>query len=563
MRKIAVFSNNDVVDPGLTTGSQIILYRDEFVSIEASEPLTEEQCYISPEIVCIVVANLKGQATAETINHNLALGVQSATAKVPGGWMIVSYSKRDKRLQIYRDFIGLEHVYYQGTNSEFIVSNSLEWLLNLSLERFGKHHDLNRFGLANYLVFQYVPSPHTLFNGVFQLPPGAGFEVSSTRVLEPLRYTVFPPTSNATLLTHSFVQQVEAIRDLLLQSLEKQIRHELTTAALLSGGMDTSTNIAMLVENLGIKPKAFTATFREKAYDELEFARIVAKRFGVEHVTIPIGADRIEDLPKIVKLFETPHGDRSIFAQFFLAEAARDHGCEQFVTGEGGDEILGYPRSIDDQASLENLPLAHDALARFYLDLTSVSKREVQTEFLARLSVTTTIGLDYLAGIYEEYSAYDPFERLYFGQWRTWLIDGVYMKDRILSDHFGFRLVTPFIDALLMSYMSQVPLQYKKHGLFDKSYLKTAMQGVLPVEVLHRKKHKFWVPFSEWFRGQLHSYLRETLLQSNSFVCYHLGRDLIGDIVYAHQSGQIEQGRLLWALLFLEVWYHEYAHRWI
>jgi asparagine synthase (glutamine-hydrolysing) len=473
------------------------------------------------------------------------------------------YFPFDRTLYIYRDKAGFQHSYYWSSKETLVFSTSLNWVLDICTERLSVAHNINQLGLAFYLTFQYLPCPYTMFENILQLMPGEQLHIQNGKSLEKSTYTIFPTirpneAPNKTLRKHA-----EAIHTITQRSTKRQIDANQKVAAFLSGGMDTSSIFALLVEDLNIRPMAFTATFTEESYNELEFARIVTEKYGLQHIDVPIRPQLIDYLPQITRLYENPLGDQSVFAEFWLCRAIKSNGFSQLVTGEGGDEILGYPRSRNGKANFNSCPFRSKDLAQFYLELTAVSSLETRQKMLRHLGINLNYGQSHLHMIYEQYSQYDPFERLYFGQWKTWLIDDVYMKDCSLARHFGTRLILPFMDIDLMQYTSALSLSAKRQGLCNKQILKTAMMEKLPDAILQKPKQKFWIPFREWFRGAWFNYLQGTLLKSKSFVGMHYGTNYIDQLITEHKSGIKDHYRILWALLFLEIWYWENAKKWV
>ncbi len=538
------------------------IFSDEYIHVTSSADVPNKNVFIGDGVVCVLAGSVfNGESAKELYNRYGRLGRDGIEA-LDGHFVLVVYSTQDRQVAIFRDRGGFRHGYYWHSGVNFVFSTSLSTVLDTTVQQFAFQHRVNRAGLASYLAFQYLPSPQTPFEGVFQFPLQAALHIQAGGDLQVQQWPHFPSTT-PDLLSGSFEEHTNCIQEILVRSAQAQIEPGRKIGAFLSGGMDTSTNIALMVEQLGLQPVALTATFREESYNELEFARMVAERYKIEHLVVQITPEMIDVLPEIVKLYETPHGDRSIFAEYFLCHTARQHGCVQLATGEGGDEIMGYPRSRDGNASFAQLPTDADALARWYLEATTLSPALIRNKMLTHLNVDIDVGSAYLETLYKQYGDYAPFERLYFGQWQTWLIDGVYMKDSRVLRHFAINPVLPFMNSELMEYMSRLPLQTKLDGLDDKKFLKTALKHTLPSGILTKTKHKFWLPFTEWFRGGLQGYLRETLLRTNSFVCGYYGREHVTQLITDHTGGTEDHSRVLWGLLFLEVWYAEYARKWL
>lgn len=533
-----------------------ILFTDDYITFESNRQWPASHWFVAEDIVCLVAGQPGERMSAQFIAAQFRQ--QKQIPFLNGHFLIALYLPHTKQLSIFRDLAGFEHGYYWHTDEHFIFSTSLRQIIRQNIRQKGGQYSIDARGLGYYLTFQYLPSPHTMFQQIYQIPPASQLQVFPDGHMHVSEYRWFPPLIPR-ISQASWTEHVTTIQDLLKTGLQAQVDPEKKVIAFLSGGMDTSTNVALLVEQLHIKPTALTAVFAHDAYNEFEFAEAVAKKFNIVHTCVEIKPDLIEQLPEIAPLFENPIADRSILAEFLLCRTVQDGGYEQLVTGEGGDEILGFPRTRDEENALSNLPDTPEALAGFYLELTALSSLPVRRMLLEGIGVDASIGIHYLQHLYTQQQLYDRFEQLYFGQWKTWLIDNVYMKETQLARHFNLKLILPFMDTGLMNYMSQIPTQMKKEGLYQKQFVKDGLRNSLPFKVLHKPKHKFWLPMAEWFQTMYYPYLCDTLLQSNGFIVSIWGKKMIHQLIQAHKVGEFDHNRLLWALLFLEAWYAEFA----
>ncbi len=562
--ELAVLISPNVGSVDMSEELGIQIYADDFLEIRANVVPDEGSVFKDSTSVVVVVGNTDQYGIAISLGRLSGCNQSSAIAALHGHFLIVTYQPKKRRLSIFRDKGGFCHGYYWHTNNDFAFSSSLKHVLSMSSACQKRASTISKAGLAHYLCFQYLPTPYTMFNGVFQLSPGTVLQVGPDAIPSEERYVAFPYLQDNSLL-ESLEIASDTIQNLLHESIQRQLDVEKRTAAFLSGGMDTSTNVAKLVNEFNVQPVLFTARFQEEQYDELAAASIVAKHFGLIHETVLIDSSLLPRLPEIVGLYPSPLGDKSVFAEYFLGGAVKEYGCSQLVTGEGGDEILGYPRSRDGKATFESLPDEPKQLADLYFQLTSVSPAHYREAMLHSLPFRPDCGEEYLMKVHKQFPQSETFERLYWGQWQTWLIDDVYMKDRQVSDHFGLKLVLPFMDTKLMEYLATLSTAAKKRGLADKFFLKHAMGKSLPEQTLKKPKQKFWLPFSEWFRAEAESYdyLRETLMKKSSFVGSQYGRGNIRAVIDEHKAGAADNSRLLWALLFLEVWFDEFAKAWL
>lgn len=554
---------------GETTGTHVgkSILTDSYLEVWTTGKLADQEVYIQNGTLCLLVGHMSGNRTAKWVYNEYRRHGASSVTNLDGHFMVVLYDRERKEVSILHDKLGARHAYYWTRGKDFVFSTELPWLMDVLFAN-GQplRTSIDVESLALYTCFQYLPTPHTMFKDVCQLPPASELTGSQGDRPRLHRHATLPEIefdnewsgSDLTLEEHS-----ERIGSLLSESLAEQLNDGGQTGTMLSGGYDSTTNAAIMVEQLGIHPITFTATFQEPGYDELPFAKVVADHYGLQNVAVEMKPDIDEMLPDIVTSFESPNADQAIFSEYFVCKAAREHGCRLLVTGEGGDEILGYPRADGDDLDFHNLPKDVEELARLYFEQTFLAPQDIRSEILSRLGVGLNLPYQYLKGTYSKFSERTPFEQIYFGQWQTWLIDGVYMKDSRVAKHFGLDPVFPFMDTRLMGYTANLPSTQKLSGLDEKRFLRDVLKTRVPREILDRKKHKFWLPFSNWFRADAREYLRESLLSSEGAVAEYFGVDLLRRLLDEHETGVADHSRLLWAFLFLEVWLKEVASQWV
>ncbi|MFI0450657.1 asparagine synthetase B family protein [Actinomadura sp. 6N118] len=507
----------------------------------------------SPRTLCLLVGEPTEPHTARDLLRAHDDGGVESFADPAGHFVAVLLDKASAEFTVLRDRAGFRHAYYSARARDFAFSTDLSWLVRCG--GFPQGGDqISSEALALYVSFQYIPAPYTPFSGMRQLGPG---EVLTRSPDGHVRIEETRSLASNTAAEDDLDGHASGIVDLLTASLIRQIDANRTPAAFLSGGMDTSTNVALLVERLDVRPMVLTATFHEADHDESPHARRVARHYGLEHSEVTIVPAMLDRMPRLVRLFDSPNADRAAFAEYFLAERAREMGCTQVCTGEGGDEILGYPRTRDGEEDYRGLPTHADELADWYLERTCLARSPWRHRLLRSLTVDPGLPARHLRDVHSRHIRCTPFERLYFGQWRTWLIEGVYMKDQRVLSGFGLDPVFPFMDIDLMRYAASIAPDQKWGGLLDKTFLKTALRDILPTATLQKAKQKFALPFGEWFRGPARHYLHDILLSRDGFVRNRFDPDTVTAIVRAHLDGSSDESRLLWGLLFLEFWHRE------
>lgn len=547
------------------------VFSDGFLEVRVDGDPVDRDFHTDNGKLCVLCGDVATETSAASMlvgyRHHGASGV----AGTDGHFVAVFYDSSTGELSVVHDKACLRHAYYWSRGKEFALSTDLFWLLEDSAREGTLRPTISPRGVALYVTFQYVPAPYTMIEGVLQLPPGAELHARRGREAA-VRSLIEFPDPQVGSKDGSLEEQSEEIGRILAAALAEQLEGEESIGAMLSGGMDTSTNVALMVERVGVRPTTFTASFRDPRYDEKPFANIVADHYELEQVSVKIKSEMIEELPEVVKAFDRPNADQAIFAQYFVCRRAADFGCRRVVTGEGGDEVLGYPQYHDEEVlgrplreedALEyrNLPDDPATLARLYLERTFLAPKVVRDRLFAHLEVDREEPYGILEEIYRAYPNRDPFERVLFGQWRTWLRDGVYMKDSRLLKHFGIVPVLPFMSTKLMEYVADLPLERKLTGMDDKKFLRVLLADSLPKEIFGKEKHKFFLPWPRWSREDARDFLHDSLLTSHGLVVEHLGEGTMRKLLDENQRGTANHSRLLWGLLFLELWYKERVAR--
>ena len=463
-----------------------------------------------------------------------------------GNFLVAAYDKQKRKLTMLRDALGLKHVYYSSTSDGFCISTSLRLLLQIKKS---KKVEISLEALNHYLTFQYIPQPYTMFIDIHQVP------LQSTVTYENGNCVVksFNITINQFLDNH-ISSTNSSLKTLLINSFNRQLTSQQTkVGAFLSGGMDTSGNVAILAEFLGIKPITFTAAFHEAEYDETPYAKIMAKHYTLEHHVVIVTSKIIEHVSTISGLYDNPIADRAILPEYIICKMAQEMGINYMVSGEGGDEILGYPRNLPENVMFSKELYANDKLlAEYYYSYSALIQKDHRNKLL---QTSVNNHEDYLANFYKTLGKIHPFEKIYYGQWQTWLIDNVLMKDTQLFKNSSLKFVSPYIDVELMKHIATLDVDEKMIKLCNKNYLKEELHDILPDKIIHKKKHKFKVPISEWIRENSYSLFHEKLLANNSLVNGYMDQKLVLSMLEDHKKGKHDYNRPLWALYFLENWY--------
>jgi len=510
-----------------------------------------------------------------------ALDPVALARRLNGMFSFAVWDDRRRRLVIGRDRLGKKPLYYWTSGMRFVFGSEIKAVL--AHPAVPRQPDPD--ALPGYLMFGYVPSPRTFFDGIHSLAPGhvLVFDANGTITVECYWQPEIPTPGGTTTLDLSLVEAGRQVRSRLTTAVERRLIADVPVGAFLSGGVDSSTIVAIMAE-LSPKPvPTFTIGFDDnEGYDERPYARMVADRYATEHVEFVVAPHAVELMERLVWHHDQPFGDSSAVPTFLLSELTRRH-VTVALCGDGGDEVFaGYERFTAGVVlgrhgrilSLLREPVGRAASAlpgklrgpaaslRRFLDRTELGLPDA---FLAWVSFIPPEWRQELLGHADNWATddyrrtwaategSDLLDRLQDLTLRTYLLDDLLPKvDRMAMAH-GLEVRSPFLDHELVEFGLRLPRRARAWGLSRKRALKEAAKDLLPRAILHRRKHGFGVPLDRWFRSDLEAYVRSTLGAPDARVRSYLASKPLDRLLAEHASGAANHGSSLWTLLTLEV----------
>ena len=508
-----------------------------------------------------------------------------------GQFAFAIWDTKKDRLVLARDRMGQKPLYYTIHDGTLYFSSELGSLLQGLPQR--PEIDLQAIDL--YLSLQYIPDPLTAYQGIFKLPPAYTLVWQGGQIhLEEYWTLPFEPKWN-----QPQAELEEMLRENLREAVRVRMIADVPLGAHLSGGIDSSIIVALMAEMSSQPVKTFSVGFEEQGFSELPYARAVAERYATDHheFTLTFG-DIPETIAKIVSHFGEPFADPSALPLYLLSEITREH-VTVALNGDGGDDLLaGYMRYwLDPWANAyTRLPrtLTQGLLPSIMHRLSDTSTRPVGHSLvngLKRLEQLTQI--DSRASILRWGSYFSPAQRR--ALWRKELWDetqahnaealliskfdalvGAGRLDRTLHSDIhtylpGDLLVksdrmtmaaslegrSPFLDHHVAEFAARLPEKMKMHGRTGKYLLRQAFADLLPENVLGHKKQGFGIPAGAWFRDPLADWTRELLLGADAPLAVWFNPQAVEDLLAEHQSGRVDHGKRIWALVMLSLWKRE------
>ena len=433
--------------------------------------------------------------------------------------------------------------------------------------------------IREYLTFGYVRAPRTAFRHIRKVQPGHILTFEAGRARErPYWHPRFTPKQEL-----SEPEALDRLEAELLEAVRLRLISDVPLGAFLSGGLDSSTVVAMMARVASGPVRTFSIGFGEKDHDELRYARMVAEAFGTDHSEFVVTPEAAEVLPTLVRHLGEPFADSSIVPTFYVAKIAREK-VTVALNGDGGDELFaGYERHRGMQLAdkLERIPsilrraVAGGAAAlplagrwprtarrarRFAMGL-PLSARDRYQGWMGYLSDPAMYGERVAAGPVDyawdqavaATGADGPVDRLLAIDLLNYLPGDLLVKVDIASMANSLEPRSPFLDHRLIEFVAALPESMKLRGRDSKYLLRRLMTGVLPEPILTRPKMGFGVPVGEWMRGPLRALVVDVV--ANGPDRGYVRQERVRAMVDEHLSGTADHTPSIWSLLMLELWF--------
>lgn len=505
----------------------------------------------------------------EVVAAALAEWGTEALPRFNGMFAFAWHDAADNGVLLARDRLGIKPLFYTLQHGCLGFASELEALAVAGFTNQG----MDRDALSAYLALQYIPAPRTIYNGVQKLRPGQWLRVSPEGNEEGRYWSLaYAPDPLWTLDTAA-----EHYRVLLDDAIKLHSVADVPLGAFLSGGLDSSSVVAVMAEQSSAPIETFSIGFEEHSANELPFARAVATAFQTNHHECIARPDLASLLPEIVQRFGEPFADSSALPTWLVSKMAREH-VTVALSGDGGDELFaGYtwlhrtllnqhaakiPNSVR-QALTALLRLApqspHAEQARRFLTDAGLPAEAL---FRRRLSLfdpeirRTLLGAesawDPYAEAWNSFSHNDDTERMLGVDTLLYLPDDILAKVDRMSMAHALEVRVPLLDHRIVEFAATVPFPLKHAWGESKRFARHAFRDTLPPEVLRPRKRGFALPIHDWFRGALGNLYQERVLAPDARIREVLDVTPLQRLYTEHQQGQENHGHRLWSMLVLE-----------
>ncbi len=505
-----------------------------------------------------------------------------------GMFALAIWDARRRQLILARDRLGKKPLVYRREPGRLLFASELKSLLEVP----GVPREIDPQALDEYLTYQYVPHPRTIFRGICKLPPGHYAVYSEGQLdVRPFWTPDFNVEEDRTAGDYA-----EELRETMTSAVEMRLQSEVPLGAFLSGGVDSTIVVGLMSRLMKEPVRTFSIGFPVGEFDETSYARIAAERFGTIHEEFRVLPDAMDILPRLVWHYDEPMSDSSAVPTWYVSQLTRRH-VTVALTGDAGDELFcGYQRylAVWLAGGFDRLPgpvrriLAGDywqkipsgtrqkslvrrfkrfaemlgqSPARRYLEWIAIfgeARRAALYSDEFRSQLPDENPLDFLTSALSRSNRRDAITSFSLADLVTYLPCDLMTKVDIASMAHGLECRQPFLDYRVVELAARMPIGLKFRRGRGKRILREAFSDLIPRSIASRPKMGFGVPLDHWFRHELRDFTHDVLFDKKTLERGYFRPEAISSLWDEQQQGRFNHGYRLWSLLILELWQREW-----
>ncbi len=490
-----------------------------------------------------------------------------------GMFAFVIWDSKENELFGARDRFGIKPFFYYQDDEKFVWASEIK---SISVSENIKK-DVSIESLDYYFAYGYTPQNQSIYSQIKKLKPGTYF---LSKPLEKDKLVIksyweikFEPDYSK---TETYWKK--AIYETLNESVKLRMNSDVPLGAFLSGGIDSSTVVALMSLNSEKPIKTFSIGFKEEKFNELQYARLIAEKYKTEHHEFIVEPKSIELLPDLVKAYDEPFADTSAIPTYYVSKLTSEH-VTVALSGDGGDELFAGYSNYDRMNMLYRNKLTSNFLfsslnkmipdymfgkgITYFLskDKNNIGAYFCLWEDYQRKKIFNSEIRENLQGKYAEKSKLnllssmsgDFLSKMQQLDMQTYLVDYILTKVDRASMQNSLEARVPFLDHKFAELSFKIPSSMKIKGDAKKYILKESFKNILPEQVISHKKQGFDIPLNKWFNGDLKVYARDTILSSKNLFDF-IDKDQVKKILEYSGKGARDYSSKIWSLLFLDEW---------
>jgi asparagine synthase (glutamine-hydrolysing) len=529
---------------------------------------------------------LKTHSDTEVIIHLFEDFGPNCLEHLRGMFAIAVWDNHTRKLFLARDRLGEKPLYYTQPTGLFVFASEIKSLLQHPAVTASP----NLQAISHYLSLKYTPAPQTMFAGIHSLPPGH-YLIASADGISIKQYWDIPfgTSEDERSNIKSDAEYADELLSLLRESVRLRLRSDVPFGAFLSGGLDSSTIVALMAQQLNDPVNTFSVGFDGAgSNDELPYAHLVAQHFGCKHHTLKITSDDfLRYADTVLWHLDQPIADQATIATFLVSKLASQH-VKMVLTGEGGDELFaGYARYRGDQfepwfrwmpkpvpkylrsianqlPGLRRAKIAINALTqsdeatRFANWFPMFSDDAKQTLFSAQAESLRTGAAKVFSRQLADCRSTDSLSRMLYVDSKLWLPDYLLLRGDKLTMANSLEARIPLLDHKLVEFAAGLPNHLKLNGANRKVLLRRVASNLLPAQIINRPKQGFPIPIERWLQVEVRSLMQDMLSKRSIESRGLLNAKYVDQLVTQHLSGYADHSTQLWGLISLEMWFRRF-----
>ncbi len=542
----------------------------------------------------------KSKTDSEVIIHLYEEKRERCLDDLNGMFAFVIWDEREQKLFAVRDRIGIKPFYYYFKDGIFLFGSEIKAILENPIVK----REPNLEAISHYLTFACTPAPFTLFKDIHKLPAAHYLTLDKFGHLEVHRY--WSPIKNPEYSidnTQYSIQNtekyfIEKTRELLIDSIQKQMVSDVPFGCFLSGGIDSSTNAVLMSKAMGKPVETFSISYKDyPEFDEFEYSRKINELLKAKSHEKRIGVEEFLEWIEIMgKNTDDPNGDWVCFPVYYLAKMFRENGVIMGQVGEGSDELFnGYEKDLiyfkffkRIWRYLEKFPHFVKVLPYRMLGITHPTLLTLHKELLRRLAYNKPLffsGAEAFSGYEKQFLLTPSFQKQIPFDISDKVIENIYKDLRLQQTDFLQKILylelnlrlpelllmrvdkmvsmhsiearVPFLDHRIVELAFSIPMDLKLKNNTTKYILKKAVEGIIPNEIIYRKKKGFGAPVSQWLKDneKIRSKILEIINHSQIKKLNIFDYNYINKLLNEHFSKKKNHSFKIWNLVTLSLWY--------